>query len=245
MKTIKTIFILLVLVSLTAVNSVISNKSNTVDAAGVESNNVVKTLGFATYGEDAFYKFRVPNGGMDCAGKIRYYFNDDRQLSTIKPAGSCYAVSMKVDYGSGYGGWTNAYNGGFVYINVSRNTRIERVLYRLCTVPSGAVSAVCAKVERVRAHATPYWTLGRCYEKQPLISTTIKQTHKCVKYIQEALKQDQFWPGKVDGIYGSKTEGAVKRFQSGDRYSPALTTDGVFGPQTWAKFINTYSYFTE
>jgi peptidoglycan hydrolase-like protein with peptidoglycan-binding domain len=35
----------------------------------------------------------------------------------------------------------------------------------------------------------------------------------------------------IDGIFGPKTETAVKDFQSGE----GLTVDGIVGPQTWAK----------
>lgn len=212
-------------------------------AASSKEDNISKTLGFNTSGEDAFYKFRVPGGGMDCEGKIRYYFQDGRQITTLKPSGSrCYAVSMKVDYGTGYPGWTTGYNGSSVGLNTTDTAHIENILYRLCSLPVGSRQAVCTKVLRTR---TPDWTLGRCYETKPLITVTSNQTHACVRYIQDALKQDGYRPGQVDGIYGPNTEAAVKRFQADSRHSPVLTADGKFGPQTWSKFINTYGYFTE
>lgn len=211
-----------------------------------EGDNVSKTLGFTTTGEDAFYKFRVDGGGMSCEGKIRYYLRDGRQITTIKAAGDqCYAVSMKVDYGSGYSPWTNAYNGDFVSLDVDGTIRIENILYRLCSIPAGSSAAVCTKVHRTRYFTPPYWTLSRCYDQKPLISTTTRQNHKCVKYIQDALRQDGYRPGPVDGIYGPNTEAAVKRFQADARHNPVITADGIFGPQTWSKFINTYGYFTE
>ena len=211
-----------------------------------EGDNVSKTLGFTTTGEDAFYKFRVPGGGMNCEGKIRYYFQDGRQISSIKPVGTeCYAVSMKVDTGNGYSPWTTAYNGNFVNINTDDSVHFENILYRLCSLPAGTNQAVCTKVHRARYYAPPYWTLGKCYERQPLITTTSKQNHPCVKYIQDALKQDGYRPGPIDGIYGPNTEAAVKRFQADPRHNPVITADGIFGPQTWGKFINAYGYFTE
>lgn len=215
-------------------------------ALAQSTDNVVKTLGFTTTGEDAFYKFRVPGGGMNCEGKIRYYFQDGRQISSIKPAGTeCYAVSMRVDSGNGYSPWTTAYNGKFVNINTDDSVRFENILYRLCSLPVGTTQAVCTKVHRARYYAPPYWTLGKCYEKQPLITTTYKQNHPCVKFIQDALKQDNYRPGPIDGIYGPNTEAAVKRFQADSRHNPVIAADGKFGPQTWSKFLNTYGYFTE
>nr|WP_283244048.1 peptidoglycan-binding domain-containing protein [Bacillus suaedaesalsae] len=50
-----------------------------------------------------------------------------------------------------------------------------------------------------------------------------------VKQVQRALKQINFDPGAIDGIYGSNTENAVRRFQS--MYA-ALADDGVYGPNT-------------
>jgi N-acetylmuramoyl-L-alanine amidase len=50
-----------------------------------------------------------------------------------------------------------------------------------------------------------------------------------VRQIQRALKQINFDPGTIDGIYGPRTEDAVRRFQS--MYT-ALTDDGIYGPNT-------------
>lgn len=50
-----------------------------------------------------------------------------------------------------------------------------------------------------------------------------------VKMLQRALKQIKFDPGLIDGIYGPKTQDAVRRFQS--MYS-ALVQDGIYGSIT-------------
>jgi N-acetylmuramoyl-L-alanine amidase len=50
-----------------------------------------------------------------------------------------------------------------------------------------------------------------------------------VKQVQRALKQINFDPGPIDGIYGPGTEDAVRRFQS--MYA-ALADDGIYGPNT-------------
>ena len=36
-------------------------------------------------------------------------------------------------------------------------------------------------------------------------------------------------PTEIDGVFGAKTEAAVKDFQSGN----GLTADGIVGPKTW------------
>lgn len=49
-----------------------------------------------------------------------------------------------------------------------------------------------------------------------------------VEQIQTKLKNWGYYSGSVDGIYGSRTEAAVKRFQSKN----GLTADGMAGPAT-------------
>ena len=51
-----------------------------------------------------------------------------------------------------------------------------------------------------------------------------------VSQIQSLLKNQGFYSGAVDGIYGSGTEAAVKRYQQ--RFG--LKADGIAGPQTLA-----------
>lgn len=50
-----------------------------------------------------------------------------------------------------------------------------------------------------------------------------------VTELQKALDAHGFSPGKIDGIFGRKTERAVKRFQK----SVGLKTDGIAGPDTF------------
>ena len=52
-----------------------------------------------------------------------------------------------------------------------------------------------------------------------------------VRNIQSRLKSWGYMNGSVDGIYGSKTEAAVKKFQ----VRHGLTADGIAGPKTLAK----------
>ncbi|BAZ20313.1 hypothetical protein NIES4073_11890 [Kalymmatonema gypsitolerans NIES-4073] len=50
-----------------------------------------------------------------------------------------------------------------------------------------------------------------------------------VKHLQEDLNLLKYGPLTVDGNFGTKTEAAVKRFQSKNN----LVVDGIVGPQTW------------
>ncbi|MDQ3678314.1 MAG: peptidoglycan-binding protein [Actinomycetota bacterium] len=51
-----------------------------------------------------------------------------------------------------------------------------------------------------------------------------------VKKAQNALKLRFYDPGPIDGIFGPKTESAVKWYQSDHGLQP----DGIVGPKTWA-----------
>lgn len=52
-----------------------------------------------------------------------------------------------------------------------------------------------------------------------------------VKNIQQRLSKWGYKPGAVDGVYGAKTEAAVKRFQKNN----GLVQDGIAGPKTLEK----------
>src|SRR5215211_7916389 len=51
-----------------------------------------------------------------------------------------------------------------------------------------------------------------------------------VRQLQRALRTAAYTTGRVDGVYGPLTEGAVRRFQA----AYGLTVDGVVGPETRA-----------
>ena len=60
---------------------------------------------------------------------------------------------------------------------------------------------------------------------------TLKNGSKgqAVKDLQEALKALGLAPGPIDGVFGKKTEDAVRAFQK----LKGLEVDGVAGPITW------------
>lgn len=64
-----------------------------------------------------------------------------------------------------------------------------------------------------------------------------------VSMLQLALKRSGFYSGSLDGIFGQKTESAVRYFQ----YVNRLRVDGAVGPQTWnllEKYIRGYFRYT-
>ena len=58
----------------------------------------------------------------------------------------------------------------------------------------------------------------------------IGSTGEDVKYLQQSLTKLGYSPGPIDGIFGSKTETAVKAFQK----AKGLVVDGIVGNNTWA-----------
>lgn len=61
---------------------------------------------------------------------------------------------------------------------------------------------------------------------------------QCVKNIQRILNAigvSSYYTGAVDGVYGTKTKGAVVNYQR----SWGLSQDGIVGPKTWAQLCYT------
>ena len=55
-----------------------------------------------------------------------------------------------------------------------------------------------------------------------------------VRFLQNLLESKFIPVGTIDGIFGQKTENAVKQFQEQN----SLTVDGIVGPNTWEKLTN-------
>ena len=58
-------------------------------------------------------------------------------------------------------------------------------------------------------------------------------TGKEVALLQQRLIAKGFLPGKVDGVFGPKTEDAVVQFQA----SQGLVVDGIVGTRTWSALL--------
>jgi peptidoglycan hydrolase-like protein with peptidoglycan-binding domain len=55
-----------------------------------------------------------------------------------------------------------------------------------------------------------------------------------VKLLQQRLKAKGISPGPVDGIFGPKTDAAVRKFQRREH----LVVDGIVGPVTWGELMS-------
>ena len=60
-----------------------------------------------------------------------------------------------------------------------------------------------------------------------------KTIAKTVENLQKILNKLGYTAGKVDGIIGVKTQGAIRKFQADNH----LEVDGIVGPQTWNTLI--------
>jgi len=99
----------------------------------------------------------------------------------------------------------------------------------------GAVVAVLLSLlcrAPVRAETVPAQTdpAAGCGPERALSLHTPPLTGIDVVELQERLKTLGFGPPAIDGVYGSETEAAVRRFQA----AAGLEPDGVVGPATWA-----------
>ncbi|MHB1315816.1 MAG: spore cortex-lytic enzyme [Christensenellales bacterium] len=83
--------------------------------------------------------------------------------------------------------------------------------------------------------ATLYLCLGVILLKNTGIASAVSlkqgSSGSVVRQIQQRLKNWGYYTGSVDGIYGSRTTAAVKKFQSNN----GLVADGVVGQRTAAK----------
>lgn len=123
-------------------------------AAAPGGGAITMTLGFGPHKpENAYYRFRVPGASMACQGKIRYYIQGDRQISTLKMVGKeCYSITLKVDFGKGYEPWRDPIYSTTLYheVNEPKTKRIKQIMYQLCATEDVTGNRVCTKVHRTR-----------------------------------------------------------------------------------------------
>ena len=94
---------------------------------------------------------------------------------------------------------------------------------------SGALPASGMPAEpRSEVATATSWLCGQNAEDLPWLRNTSSNAY-ATSVAQETLNGLGYSSGPVDGVYGSVTRAAVKRFQSDN----GIIDDGVVGPQTW------------
>jgi peptidoglycan hydrolase-like protein with peptidoglycan-binding domain len=81
---------------------------------------------------------------------------------------------------------------------------------------------------------------GSLREYRPSAAPTLKYGARgpVVRDLQAFLRNRGYYFGRVDGIYGYRTDRAVRNFQ----YANLLRTDGVVGRNTWRVLSNRSQY---
>lgn len=114
-------------------------------------------------------------------------------------------------------------------------------------LPIGLVSAICEQESHWRNVPGQHGEIGVCQLKP---STAAMVCPSCVgnaknrlfmvgskgdevARIQAVLARDGYYRGALDGIFGFRTHQALTLYQQNAK----LATDGVVGPQTWAKLF--------
>ena len=71
------------------------------------------------------------------------------------------------------------------------------------------------------------WRTLLCLPPYPLLKRGARGAY--VKFLQQKLESFLIPVGEIDGIFGAKTESAVRKFQQ----EKGLTVDGIVGVNTW------------
>ena len=108
-----------------------------------------------------------------------------------------------------------------------KNTKFETTLQRIKHSGFSTFLAFLLIFSIIIGTVIIYTNQSKQIETQEVISKIGSRGDE-VRRIQRKLKSLGFFNGTVDGIYGAKTQSAVKRYQQ----SVGITADGVAGPKT-------------
>lgn len=89
------------------------------------------------------------------------------------------------------------------------------------------ITTIMSIIDKYNLRKYDYIVTGVVHRK----TLKIWSMNEDVCYLQQALTQLGYSLGKIDGIYGPKTQQAVEKFQSDN----GLKIDGICGALTWAK----------
>ncbi|WP_067936837.1 peptidoglycan-binding domain-containing protein [Alicyclobacillus kakegawensis] len=111
---------------------------------------------------------------------------------------------------------------------------MKRTMLALATLGVFSVGAIGVLPVTAYASTSSHSTTTIKYPGHPL---KMGSRGTYVKDVQERLNKLGYSCGKVDGVFGSHTLSAVKKFQKAHH----LTADGIVGPQTWNALFETSS----
>lgn len=101
---------------------------------------------------------------------------------------------------------------------------------------NGAQETPVVKVEQIPAQEAGGATAGKTEGKTVMIEMEVLKSGSDgpqVKTLQRLLKELGYSVGTIDGIFGSRTKNAVKKFQK----AKGLTADGIVGKATWTALL--------
>ncbi len=112
------------------------------------------------------------------------------------------------------------------------STRVDTLESRVEDMESKQARLEMAAAEKA-ARAREVYTREAQSNIVPKSRTAVSKAS--VTEIQTALKNANFYDGKIDGIKGKRTRRAIREFQRANGLNP----DGVVGPKTWG-ILNRY-----
>ena len=108
-----------------------------------------------------------------------------------------------------------------------KNKKIQFNFQKFLHSKYGGFIAIVLSLSIIYGIGFIYTNQSEQFESQEVLSKVGSRGDE-VRRIQNKLKSLGFFNGTVDGIYGTKTQSAVKKFQQ----SVGITADGIAGPKT-------------
>lgn len=105
---------------------------------------------------------------------------------------------------------------------------IATTLSPLAWPGTGSATALRPEAASTATSSTQTWLCGRTVDSLPWLRSETSNPY-AASVVQKILNSLGYNSGPVDGVYGSVTQNAVKRFQA----ARGIAVDGKVGPQTW------------
>ncbi len=187
----------------------------------------------------ALYKKRKNEGkdpiaAYDCSGLIVRFLLDNDLIQSDMSSSSLYSICDSIKR-------SQLKKGDFVFRH--NGTAIHHV-----GVYVGDSMVIHAKgrdvgvvLEHIDVNGEEYWNRYARFdfseeEKKTFPTIYLNKKGKAVRICQIMLNELGFICGNIDGVFGAKTQFAVKKFQE----EKNLTVDGIVGEKTWNSIISEF-----